>query len=268
MSYDPTDGLDARLDGGVLRLTIDRPQARNALDDATGQALIAHLVAAGQDEAVRAILLTGAGPDFCAGSDLVAKNARTDVRPRVGSIQRRLPSTFHRLIPLMLETQVPIVTVVRGWATGLGFHLALASDFCLATPTARFWEPFIQRGFTPDSGGTWLLPRLAGLARARQLVLLGTELTGEQAAEWGLVHAAVADAELDAAAEDLVGRLASGPTVALGLAKWLLHTSGAADLDEQLRNEALALELSSRSEDFREGFAAFREKRDPGFSGR
>jgi 2-(1,2-epoxy-1,2-dihydrophenyl)acetyl-CoA isomerase len=268
MTYEPTEGLDARLDGGVLRLTIDRPAAKNALDDRTGLALIDHLVAAGQDEAVRAILLTGAGSDFCAGSDLVAKNAKTDVRPRIGSIQRRLPSTFHRLIPLMLETQVPIVTVVRGWATGLGFHLALASDFCLAAPSARFWEPFLQRGFTPDTGGTWLLPRLVGLARARQLVLLGSEIDGEQAAAWGLIHAAIAEDELDAAADELVQSLASGPTVALGLAKWLLRTSGSADLDEQLRNEAFALELSSRSEDFREGLAAFREKRDPGFTGR
>lgn len=271
MTYGPTDGLDARLDSGVLRLTIDRPKAKNALDDATGQALIAHLVAAGQDEAVRAILLTGAGTDFCTGSDLAtknAKNAKSDVRPRVGSIQRRLPSTFHRLIPLMLETQVPIVTVVRGWAAGLGFHLALASDFCLASPSARFWEPFIQRGFTPDSGGTWLLPRLVGLAKARRLVLLGAEVSGQQAADWGLIHAAVADGELASSAEDLLGRLAGGPTVAIGLAKWLLHTSGSADLDAQLRYEALALELSSRSEDFREGLSAFREKRDPGFSGR
>lgn len=268
MTYDATDGLDARLDGGVLRLTIDRPKAKNALDDATGQALIGHLVASGQDESVRAILLTSAGDDFCTGSDLAAKNAKTDVRPRVGSIQRRLPSTFHRLIPLMLETQVPIVTVVRGWATGLGFHLALASDFCLATPTARFWEPFIQRGFTPDSGGTWLLPRLVGLAKTRQLVLLGTEISGEQAAEWGLIHAAVAEDDLQAAADELLGQLAGGPTVALGLAKWLLHSSGSSDLEEQLRNEAFALELSTRSEDFREGLTAFREKRDPGFSGR
>jgi 2-(1,2-epoxy-1,2-dihydrophenyl)acetyl-CoA isomerase len=268
VTYDPVEGLDARLDASVLRLVIDRPEARNALDDTTASALIAHLVAAGQDEAVRAVLLTGAGDDFCAGSDLTAKNVRTEVRPRVGSIQRRLPSTFHRLIPLMLETQVPIVTVVRGWAAGLGFHLALASDFCLASPSAKFWEPFIRRGFTPDSGGTWLLPRLVGLARARQLVLLGTEVTGRQAAEWGLIHAAVAETELEAAASELLAQLAGGPTVALGLAKWLLRTGSAADLDDQLRNEAFALELSSRSEDFREGLAAFRDRRDPDFSGR
>jgi 2-(1,2-epoxy-1,2-dihydrophenyl)acetyl-CoA isomerase len=268
VSYETTEGLGASFADGILRLTIDRPAARNSLDDPTGQVLIDHLVRAGQDEAVRAIVLTGAGETFCAGSDLTAKNARTETRPRAGSIQRRLPSTFHRLIPLLQETQVPVVSVVRGWATGLGFHLALASDFCVASTEARFWEPFLTRGFTPDSGGTWLLPRLVGLARARQLLLLGEELTGAEAAEWGLIHAAVPDEELDAAGDALARRLASGPTVAIGLTKWLLHAGAAAGLDDQLRNEAFALELSSRSDDFKEGLAAFREKRDPGFTGR
>jgi 2-(1,2-epoxy-1,2-dihydrophenyl)acetyl-CoA isomerase len=230
--------------------------------------LIDHLVASGQDEGVRAILLRSQGADFCSGSDLAAKNAPATVRPRVGSIQRRLPSTFHRLIPLLLETQVPVVTAVRGWAAGLGFHLALAADFCVAASDARFWEPFLTRGFSPDSGATWLLPRLVGMARARQLLILGDELTGEKAAKWGLIHSAVPDSDLDTEAEALVARLAKQPTVALGLTKWLLATSSDTDLQSQLRNEALALELSSRSEDFREGLAAFSEKRDPRFVGR
>jgi 2-(1,2-epoxy-1,2-dihydrophenyl)acetyl-CoA isomerase len=226
------------------------------------------LVAAGQDEAVRAILLRSNGADFCAGSDLVAKNAPSGDRPRVGSIQRRLPSTFHRLIPLLLETQVPVVTAVRGWAAGLGFHLALASDFCVAATDARFWEPFVARGFTPDSGATWLLPRLVGLARSRQLLLLGRELSGAEAADWGLIHAAVDAVEVDSEAEALAANLAEAPTVAVGLTKWLIAASTDAGLTEQLRNEAFALELSSRSEDFREGLQAFRDKRDAEFRGR
>ena len=268
MTDDERDGLLVSLEDGILRLTIDRPAARNSLDDATGQLLIDQLVAAGQDEAVRAILLAGAGDHFCAGSDLVAKNAPTGVRPRAGSIQRRLPSTFHRLVPLLLETQVPIVAVVRGWAAGLGFHMAMASDFCVAATDARFWEPFLARGFTPDSGGTWLLPRLVGLARARQLLLLGREISGTEAAEWGLIHESVPEPELDAAADALARRLADGPTVAVGLTKWLLHAGAGATLDDHLRDEAFALELATRSEDFREGLAAFREKRDPEFRGR
>jgi 2-(1,2-epoxy-1,2-dihydrophenyl)acetyl-CoA isomerase len=267
--YEPVDGLDASLDeAGVLRVTIDRPRTRNAMDDAMAQALIGHLVRAGQDDAVRVILLDGSGDHFCTGSDLAAKNADAGARPRVGSIQRRLPSTFHRLVPLLLETQVPVVTAVRGWAAGLGVQLALASDFCVSARSARFWQPFLARGFTPDSGATWLLPRLVGLPRARELLLLGRELSGAEAADWGLIHAAVDDEALESTVGELVRRLATGPTIAVGLTKWLLHAAASTDLDHQLANEALALELSSRSQDFKEGLAAFRDRREPRFAGR
>jgi 2-(1,2-epoxy-1,2-dihydrophenyl)acetyl-CoA isomerase len=186
----------------------------------------------------------------------------------VGSTQRRLPNKANRLIPLLLETQVPIVTVVRGWAAGLGFHIAMASDFCLAADDAKFWEPFMARGFTPDSGAAWLLPRLIGMVRTRQLLLLGEELNGATAAEWGVIHGAHPADALDPAAGKLVAKLAVAPTVALGLTKWLLQTANGLDLDRHLQNEALALELSSRSDDFKEGLSAFRDKRDPEFQGR
>jgi 2-(1,2-epoxy-1,2-dihydrophenyl)acetyl-CoA isomerase len=133
---------------------------------------------------------------------------------------------------------------------------------------ARFWEPFGERGFTPDSGATWLLPRRVGEVRARELLLLGRTLSGAEAAEWGAIHRAVPGAELDAAVGEVVDRLASGPTVALGLTKWLLNAGASAELHAQLANEAFALELSSRTDDFREGMAAFREKRAPRFQGR
>ena len=160
-----------------------------------------------------------------------------------------------------------MVCKVRGFAAGIGFSLALAADFTIATDGARFWEPFTERGFTPDSGATWLLPRRVGEVRAREVLLLGRELSGAEAADWGAIHAAVSGDELDDAAEELVGTLANGPTVALGLAKWLLHAGRDASLDGHLRNEAFALELSSRSQDFREGMAAFRERRPPRFEG-
>jgi 2-(1,2-epoxy-1,2-dihydrophenyl)acetyl-CoA isomerase len=161
-----------------------------------------------------------------------------------------------------------VVCAVQGWAAGIGFQLALASDFTVAAEDARFWEPFVQRGFTPDSGATWLLPRLVGPARARELLLLGRELSGTEAQEWGLVHRAVPAAEVTAAADALAATLAGGPTVAIGLTKWLLQAATDASLDQHLRDEAFALELSSRSEDFREGLRAFRDKRPPDFSGR
>lgn len=268
MSYPSVPGLRADHDGPVLRLTLDRADQRNAVNDAMLDAMIGHLAAVGTDEAVRVIRIDAAGPDFCAGADLVANNAKSERKPRVGTIQRRLPNKANRLIPLMTRTQVPIVAVVRGWAAGLGFHIAMAADFCLASADARFWEPFMARGFTPDSGAAWLLPRLVGLVRARRLLMLGREISGAEAAEWGIIEGSHPEDELDCAAGALVDHLAEAPTVALGLTKWLLQSGTDLDLDSHLQNEAMALELSSRSDDFREGLAAFRDKRDAHFQGR
>ncbi|QLL08882.1 enoyl-CoA hydratase/isomerase family protein [Mycobacterium vicinigordonae] len=268
MSYDGVPGLRAEQRGPVLRLTLDRADRRNAINDVVLDAMIAHLVASGTDESVRVIAIDAEGPDFCAGSDLIANNTRSERKPRVGSTQRRLPNKANRLIPLMLETQLPIVAVVRGWAAGLGFHIAIASDFCVAADDTRFWEPFMARGFTPDSGATWLLPRLIGLVRARQLLLLGDEITGATAADWGIIHGCCASEDLTSVAGQLITRLSEAPTVSLGLTKWLLQTGNGLDLDRHLQNEALALELSSRSDDFKEGLAAFRDKRDAKFQGR
>lgn len=251
-----------------MTLTFDRADRRNAVNDEMLDAMIDHFAVAGTDEAVRVIRIDADGPDFCAGSDLVANNAHSERKPRVGSTQRRLPNKANRLIPLLLETQVPIVAVVRGWAAGLGFHIAMASDFCIAADDARFWEPFMARGFSPDSGAAWLLPRLIGMVRTRQLLMLGEELSGTTAADWGVIHGAHPGSELESAADTLVARLAAAPTVALGLTKWLLQSGNGLDLDRHLHNEALALELSSRSEDFKEGLRAFRDKRDAEFTGR
>jgi 2-(1,2-epoxy-1,2-dihydrophenyl)acetyl-CoA isomerase len=266
--YPSSEGLRTELDSGVLRLVIDRPKKRNALNDDIVAGLIECISAAGRDESVRAILLAGAGGDFCAGFDIVARNAEEGPRPRVGSIQRRVPATAHRLIPLMTSVQVPIVAAGRGWAAGIGLHLLLAADFAIVADDARLWEPFAERGFTPDSGATWLLPRRIGEVRAREILLLGRSLTGAEAADWGMVHRAVEDSQLDAVAGELAETLAAGPTVTLGLTKWLLHVGAAAPLERQLEHEAFALELSSRSEDFREGLKAFKEKRPARFVGR
>ncbi|MCU0310812.1 MAG: enoyl-CoA hydratase-related protein [Acidimicrobiales bacterium] len=271
MSTDPyagCPGLVVALGDGVLRLTVDRPERRNALDDDVVAALIDAIDAAGRDEAVRTIVLTGAGEHFCSGFDIVARNAPGGARPRAGSIQRRLPSQAHRLVPLLLSVQTPVVCVVRGWAAGIGLNLALAADVTVAAADARFWAPFVERGFTPDSGATWMLPRRVGEVRARDMLLLGRVVDGTEAEAWGLVHRAVAGDDLDAAAAEVVERLATGPTVALGLTKWLLHSGATTPLDHHLRDEAFAMELASRSEDFREGLAAFGEKRSPEYRGR
>jgi 2-(1,2-epoxy-1,2-dihydrophenyl)acetyl-CoA isomerase len=258
---------------------LNRPEKRNAIDDETMLALIAALEDARTDDGVRVIVVEGEGEHFCGGADIIARNASTaagagrgggdDARkPRAGSIQRRLPGQAHRLIPLLGTVQIPVVCKVQGWAAGIGFQIALAADLTIAADDARFWEPFIERGFTPDSGATWMLPRRVGEARARELLLLGRALSGVEAAEWGAIHRAVPAASLDDAVGQLVDRLANGPTVALGLTKWLLNASANTELEAQLANEAFALELSSRTDDFREGIGAFRDRRAPRFGGR
>jgi 2-(1,2-epoxy-1,2-dihydrophenyl)acetyl-CoA isomerase len=266
-SYQSGDGLVVLFDSGRLRITLDRPDKRNAINDEMIAAFVDALTLAATDDQVRVIVVDGAGDHFCAGADIVARNRDRDARPRAGSIQRRLPTGAHRLVPLLLEVQVPVVCKVRGWAAGIGFSLALAADFTIAAADAKFWEPFTERGFTPDSGATWLVPRRVGVVRARELLLLGRNLSGAEAAEWGAIHAAVPAARLDNAVDELLTRLASGPTVALGLAKWLLHAGSGVTLDRHLADEAFALELSSRTDDFREGMAAFRERRPPNFEG-
>jgi 2-(1,2-epoxy-1,2-dihydrophenyl)acetyl-CoA isomerase len=264
--------VEVTQDDSILQIHLNKAEKRNALDDAMVGAITDEVDRAGRDESVRSILITAEGPHFCSGFDIVARNTTTGVegaaKPRVGSIQRRLPAEAHRLIPVLCTSQVPIVVAARGWVAGIGLHLAAASDFLVVAEDARVWEPFAERGFTPDSGGTWLLPRLVGMARARRLLLLGEAIDGSTAVEWGLAHVAVPADQVDAAARDLAGRLAAGPSVTLGLTKWLLATTSEHTLEQHLRDEAFAMEVSSRSEDFREGVRAFTEKRPPRFTGR
>ncbi len=189
-------------------------------------------------------------------------------RPRTGDLVRRIPHTAHRLIELVHGIQLPVVCTVRGWAVGLGCNLALAADFTVAAHDALFWEPFITRGFSPDSGSTWLLPRLIGLTRAKRMLLLGEKVTASDAEDWGLIHRAVEPSELDEVVEDLLARLASGPTVAIGLAKQAIHYGQHATLPQAMNQELFNLELSCRTTDFKEGLAAFRERRTPEFDGR
>jgi 2-(1,2-epoxy-1,2-dihydrophenyl)acetyl-CoA isomerase len=259
--YPAVDRVKIELGGGLLSLRINDPDRRNALDDVSVRALNDALESAQNDEQVRAVILSGEGADFCSGFDIVRRNADREVRPRAGSIQRRLPSQAHRLIPQLCALQVPVVAAVTGYAVGIGLQLALASDFVVADDTATFWEPFITRG------ATWLASRAVGPLRARRMLLLGERLDAHKAYEWGIVHEVVPAGTADEAAHALATRLAAGPTVALGLTKALINQAADQRLDDQLRAEAFALEISSRSRDFREGLTAFVEKRKPDFGG-
>lgn len=254
-------------DDAVLRITLDRPTRRNSLSHAMIDDLVGTLTSAASDDSVRAIHLTGAGDDFCSGADWVTTNS-SDRKPRPGNLVRRIPHAANRVVELVATIQLPVVCTVRGWAVGLGANLALAADFTLATPEASLWEPFIDRGFSPDSGSTWLLPRLAGVTRAKRMLLLGEKVTGADAADWGLIHQAVPADEIDAAAEELVTRLASGPTVAIGLAKQAINYGMHATLPQSMAHELASLELACRTADFKEGLAAFRARRAPDFEGR
>lgn len=229
--------------------------------------LVSALTAAASDDSLRAISIAGAGDDFCTGADWMATND-SGRRPRTGDLMRRIPHTAHRVIELVATIQLPVVCAVRGWAVGLGCNLALAADFTVADTGATLWEPFLSRGFSPDSGSTWLLPRLAGLTRAKRMLLLGEKVTGAEAADWGLIHSAVPGEEVDSAADELLARLAAGPTVAIGLAKQAIAHGQHAALPQSMNQELSNLELSCRTSDFKEGLAAFRERRDPDFKGR
>ena len=257
---------------GVLRLVLDRPEHKNSLTPESVRTLIEALERAATDDDARVVSIEASGPDFCAGADVVTANARDDgatrERPRVGSLQRRMAIQSTRLIDLMTTVQLPIVCSVRGWAAGLGCQIALAADFTIAAENATFWQPFVARGFTPDSGASWMLPRLIGIARAKELLMLGEKIDGARAAEWGMICRSVPEPELADATRTLVARLANGPTVALGLTKRSIQSSADASLVESMATEAYALELSSRTEDFREGLASFRERRKPEFKGR
>ena len=260
--------LGVRRDGAVLRFTLDRPSRRNSLSQPMIEMFVAALTDAATDDSLRAIHIQGAGEDFCAGVDWVATNDSSSPRPRAGDIVRRIPHGAHRVIELVHSIQLPVVCAVRGRAVGLGCNLALAADFTVAAADAVFWEPFLARGFSPDSGSTWLLPRLVGMTRARQMLLLGEKVGASKAAEWGLIHQVVSPADLDDAAEQLLTQLASGPTVAIGLAKQAIHYGQAATLSQAMTQELFNIELSCRTSDFKEGLAAFRERREPDFRGR
>jgi 2-(1,2-epoxy-1,2-dihydrophenyl)acetyl-CoA isomerase len=260
--------LTTSRDGAVLRLTLDRVSHRNSLSRTMIDAFVAALSDAATDDTLRVIHIRGAGDDFCAGADWIAANSGGEQRPRTGDLVRRIPHTAHRVIELVHSIHLPVVCSVRGFAVGLGCNLALAADFTVAATDAVFWEPFAARGFSPDSGATWLLPRLIGLTRAKQMLLLGDKVSAADAAAWGLIHQAVSPAELDDSCEELLARLAAGPTVALGLAKHAINYGQHATLTQSMTQELYDLELSCRTKDFKEGLAAFRERRPPQFHGR
>jgi 2-(1,2-epoxy-1,2-dihydrophenyl)acetyl-CoA isomerase len=252
--------LRERSDAGVLTLTMNRPERKNALDRALADALVAALDEAEASADVRAVVLTGAGDAFCSGGDLGGG-------PDPGhslSILRRIA----RPAEALYRFSKPTLARVDGVAAGAGWNLALGCDLVVASERARFAQIFARRGLTLDMGGSWLLPRLVGLHRAKQIAMLAEWHSAEQALALGLVNRVVPAAGLDAAVDEWARRLAAGPPVALALTKRLLGESLGRSFGEAIEAENAAQSVNLGTQDTREGFRAFFEKREPRFEGR
>ena len=251
---------------GVATLTLNRPERLNAFTAALHEALAAALDRAARDPAIRALLITGAGRGFCAGQDLSERKLVPGAaRPDLG---QGLERYYNPLIRRLRGLEKPVVAAVNGVAAGAGAGLALACDIVIAARSASFIEAFSRIGLVPDAGNTWFLPRLVGSARAMAMALTGEAVAAERAAEWGLIWKAGADEVLMSEAHGLALRLAQGPTRALGLTKRALNRSGVNDLDAQLDLERDLQREAGLGGDYREGVAAFLEKRPPRFTGR
>jgi len=259
--------IDAATESGVVTITLNRPDKLNALTGLMSDELIDVFGSAGDDDEVRAIVVTGAGRGFCAGQDLTEfeEAYRAGERP---DIREHLAHSYHRLIPLMVSTPKPVVAAVNGVAAGAGVSLAAACDIRIAGEDARFTQAFVKIGLVPDSGGTWLLPRIVGYARALELSITGEVIDAEAALEIGLVNRVVPGDALEGEVSELAARLAAMPTAAIAETKALLRGALELDLEAALAAEADAQARMGQTDDHLEGVMAFAEKREPRFRGR
>jgi len=258
----------------VLWLTLNRPDAGNAITPAVRNRMIEHLGEASSSFDVRAIVLTAAGEKhFCTGADLRSGRAAPPPKPedapeRVsGEAARMIRTGIQRLIGAMLDCEKPIVCALNGTAAGGGAAMVLASDLVVAADNARIIQVFVRRGLIPDGGPTYLLPRLVGLQKAKELVFFGDDLGAHDAERLGLVNTVVPGTQLQAAAAEWAGRLAQGPTKTIGFAKRLLNRSLDVDRATLFEEEALLVEMVAATEDSKEGVASFLERRPTDFKG-
>ncbi|MEV8317324.1 enoyl-CoA hydratase-related protein [Streptomyces sp. NPDC059900] len=271
---DPADPLDSLVlhatDNAVSWITLNRPEAMNAVTWDQRERVISLLADASADPAVRAVVITATGKGFCAGADLRGATApATATAKRVpGDVARTIKLGAQRLISAVLDCEKPVIAAVNGTAAGIGAHLALACDLVIAAEQAKFIEVFVRRGLVPDGGGAYLLPRLVGPQRAKELMFFGDSLPAADAERLGLVNRVVPAGELEKTARAWAQRLASGPTRAIAMTKQLVNASLESDRATAFAAEAAAQEINMTTADANEGVASFVERRPASYEGR
>lgn len=255
--------IEYTVQDGYAQLTLNRPDALNSFTSAMHKEVAAAVADAGRSNSVRALLLTGAGRGFCAGQDLSDRVVTSDSAPP--DLGHTLDTYYNPLIRALKQLPLPVVCAVNGVAAGAGANIALACDIVLAAKSAKFIQAFCKIGLLPDSGGTWTLPRLIGSARANALALLGEPVSADEAERIGMIYKAVADEDLLDEGRRLCAHFAAQPTEGLAAIKHALQLSWKNDLDTQLDFERDRQRELGRTNDYREGVAAFMDKRTPRF---
>ena len=269
-----TDLIRCDVDGAVARVTINRPDAGNSLSAEMRDRLTDTFEELSATLGVRAIILTGAGEKhFCTGAGLGGAQRPEPPRPAdapdrvLGDISRVIRRGWQRLVASILDCEKPVIAAVNGTAAGGGANLMLACDLIVMADHARLVEVFVRRGIMPDAGGCYLLPRIVGLPRAKEILFLGDDVSAADCERYGIANRVVPGAELDATATELATRLASGPSKAIAMTKWLVNRSSEASRQTAFEEESYAQELVTATADSADGIAAFAERRDPEFKG-